>query len=294
MGRRPGAGLHRAGPGPPDVPDRRDITVAYPELARLGAATRASSSCCWTARSSCSATAAGRSSRRCSRGCTSPRPRRRAAGPADAGHVPGLRRAPAGRRPLLDLPYAERRALLDELGLAGPSWQTPPWFPGRTRTPCGRVRRAPDWKAWWPSGSTRRYAPGAPDRQLAEDQEHAHARRRSWPAGQAGRGQPDRAGRLAAHRRARRLRPDLRRPRRHRVHRRDAAHARHAAAAAAPRTPRSTARSRPSTPARRLGRARARGRGRLRPVDQGGPHAAPRVYKGLRDDMDPTDVVREP
>ena len=33
-------------------------------------------------------------------------------------------------RPLLDLPYAERRALLDELALAGPYWQTPPWFPG--------------------------------------------------------------------------------------------------------------------------------------------------------------------
>ena len=33
-------------------------------------------------------------------------------------------------RPLLDLDYAERRALLDELALAGPNWQTPPWFPG--------------------------------------------------------------------------------------------------------------------------------------------------------------------
>jgi bifunctional non-homologous end joining protein LigD len=33
-------------------------------------------------------------------------------------------------RPLLDLPYSERRALLDELALSGPYWQTPPWFPG--------------------------------------------------------------------------------------------------------------------------------------------------------------------
>jgi len=33
-------------------------------------------------------------------------------------------------RPLMDLEYSERRALLDELGLAGPYWQTPPWFPG--------------------------------------------------------------------------------------------------------------------------------------------------------------------
>jgi len=33
-------------------------------------------------------------------------------------------------RPLLDQPYRDRRALLDELGLAGPFWQAPPSFPG--------------------------------------------------------------------------------------------------------------------------------------------------------------------
>jgi bifunctional non-homologous end joining protein LigD len=33
-------------------------------------------------------------------------------------------------RPLLELGYRERRALLDGLGLTGPFWQTPPWFPG--------------------------------------------------------------------------------------------------------------------------------------------------------------------
>jgi bifunctional non-homologous end joining protein LigD len=33
-------------------------------------------------------------------------------------------------RPLLDHPYRDRRALLDELGLAGSFWQTPPSFPG--------------------------------------------------------------------------------------------------------------------------------------------------------------------
>jgi bifunctional non-homologous end joining protein LigD len=33
-------------------------------------------------------------------------------------------------RPLFDLPYVERRALLDELALTGPYWQTPPSFPG--------------------------------------------------------------------------------------------------------------------------------------------------------------------
>jgi bifunctional non-homologous end joining protein LigD len=33
-------------------------------------------------------------------------------------------------RPLFDQGYADRRALLEELGLAGPYWQTPPSFPG--------------------------------------------------------------------------------------------------------------------------------------------------------------------
>ena len=33
-------------------------------------------------------------------------------------------------RPLLDLPYSQRRSLLDGLGLSGPYWQTPPSFPG--------------------------------------------------------------------------------------------------------------------------------------------------------------------
>ncbi|MEV6815741.1 DNA polymerase ligase N-terminal domain-containing protein [Micromonospora sp. NPDC051296] len=30
----------------------------------------------------------------------------------------------------IDLPYPQRRELLDGLALAGPHWQTPPWFPG--------------------------------------------------------------------------------------------------------------------------------------------------------------------
>lgn len=36
-------------------------------------------------------------------------------------------------RPLLDAPYAGRRALLDGLGLNGPHWQTPPSFTGEPR-----------------------------------------------------------------------------------------------------------------------------------------------------------------
>jgi bifunctional non-homologous end joining protein LigD len=30
----------------------------------------------------------------------------------------------------MDQPYAERRELLDALEIAGPHWQTPPYFPG--------------------------------------------------------------------------------------------------------------------------------------------------------------------
>ncbi|MEU8796738.1 DNA polymerase ligase N-terminal domain-containing protein [Spirillospora sp. NPDC048819] len=33
-------------------------------------------------------------------------------------------------RPLLGVPYRERRETLDDLGLSGPRWQTAPWFPG--------------------------------------------------------------------------------------------------------------------------------------------------------------------
>ncbi len=33
-------------------------------------------------------------------------------------------------RPLLDVRYDERRRVLDDLALSGPSWQTPPWFAG--------------------------------------------------------------------------------------------------------------------------------------------------------------------
>jgi len=35
--------------------------------------------------------------------------------------------------PTMDVPYIERRELLDGLGLAGPHWQTPPYFPGGGR-----------------------------------------------------------------------------------------------------------------------------------------------------------------
>jgi bifunctional non-homologous end joining protein LigD len=36
-------------------------------------------------------------------------------------------------KPTLDLSYAQRRELLSELAVAGPHWQTPPYFPGGGR-----------------------------------------------------------------------------------------------------------------------------------------------------------------
>jgi bifunctional non-homologous end joining protein LigD len=40
-------------------------------------------------------------------------------------------------RSLLDLPYVDRREILESLELAGPSWQTPPHFPGGGKNSVG-------------------------------------------------------------------------------------------------------------------------------------------------------------
>jgi bifunctional non-homologous end joining protein LigD len=42
-------------------------------------------------------------------------------------------------RSLLDLPYVDRRQILESLELAGPSWQTPPHFPGGGKDSVGRA-----------------------------------------------------------------------------------------------------------------------------------------------------------
>ena len=42
-------------------------------------------------------------------------------------------------RSLLDLPYVDRRKLLESLELAGPSWQTPPSFRGGGKDPVGKA-----------------------------------------------------------------------------------------------------------------------------------------------------------
>ena len=108
----------------------RDITVAYPELARLGAATTHKQLLLdgeivvfgeggWPEFEAL-------------------QPRMHVTSAAQAAMLAG--QTPVtylvfdllqlDGRPLLDQQYRDRRALLDELELAGPYWQTPPWFPG--------------------------------------------------------------------------------------------------------------------------------------------------------------------
>jgi bifunctional non-homologous end joining protein LigD len=108
----------------------RDITVAYPELARLGAATTHKQLLLdgeivvfgpggWPEFEAL-------------------QPRMHVSSAAQAALLAG--QTPVtylvfdvlqlDGRPLLDLEYTQRRAILDELALAGPYWQTPPSFPG--------------------------------------------------------------------------------------------------------------------------------------------------------------------
>ncbi|HME66800.1 MAG TPA: DNA polymerase ligase N-terminal domain-containing protein, partial [Streptosporangiaceae bacterium] len=108
----------------------RDITVAYPELARLGAATTHKQLLLdgeivvfgaggWPEFEAL-------------------QPRMHVSSAAQAALLAG--QTPVtylifdllqlDGRELMDLEYSQRRALLDELALTGPNWQTPPWFPG--------------------------------------------------------------------------------------------------------------------------------------------------------------------
>ena len=182
-------------------------------------------------------------------------------------------------RPLLDLEYRYRRALLDELGLAGPNWQTPPSFPGEDFEAVRTVSRDQGMEGVVAKRLDSRYLRRHQDRQLAQDQEPPEPGGRRGRL-QAGQGQPDRPGRLAADRGERRLRADLRRARRHRVQRRDAAHAGGAAGAAAPPglAVRRAGAAR-ACPHRGLGRAPAGDRGGLRPGGPGRAGCAPRCTR---------------
>jgi bifunctional non-homologous end joining protein LigD len=64
-------------------------------------------------------------------------------------------------RPLLDLEYRDRRALLDELGLTGPNWQTPPGFPGEDFAAVQAVSRQHGMEGVVAKRLASRYLPGA-------------------------------------------------------------------------------------------------------------------------------------
>jgi bifunctional non-homologous end joining protein LigD len=64
-------------------------------------------------------------------------------------------------RPLLDLPYADRRARLDGLHLAGPCWQAPPSFPGEDFRAVQAVSRTHGMEGVVAKRLDSRYLPGA-------------------------------------------------------------------------------------------------------------------------------------
>jgi bifunctional non-homologous end joining protein LigD len=63
-------------------------------------------------------------------------------------------------RPLLDLPYSERRAMLDELALNGSYWQSPPWFPGADFDAVQAVSKSHGMEGVVAKRLDSRYAPG--------------------------------------------------------------------------------------------------------------------------------------
>jgi len=111
----------------------RDITVAYPELARLGAATIPTSHKQLLLDGEIVVFGEGGWPE-----FEALQPRMHVGSASQAALLAG--QTPVtylvfdllqlDGRPLLDLEYTQRRALLEELALAGPYWQTPPWFPG--------------------------------------------------------------------------------------------------------------------------------------------------------------------
>ena len=102
-------------------------------------------------------------------------------------------------RPLLDLAYRYRRELLDELGLVGPNWQTPPSFPGEDFEAVRAVSAEHHMEGVVAKRLDSRYLSGARTDNWRKIKNH------SAPGGrrgrlQAGQGQPHRPGRVAADR----------------------------------------------------------------------------------------------
>ncbi len=55
---------------------------------------------------------------------------------------------------LMALPYQERRARLDALGLGGPAWRVPAAHPGHGAALLEATAGPGRWRAWWPSAWT--------------------------------------------------------------------------------------------------------------------------------------------
>ena len=221
------------------------------------------------------------------------RARGAADGRREAGHLPRLRPARAGTARTCSAGRTPSGASgWTRSGIAGHRWVATPWFRGRRGR---RAGRQPGERA---RGRRRQAAglalpPGRAQPRLAQGQELPHAvgrrRRLAARAGPAGRGD-----RLAAVRRPRRRgAAGLRRPRRHRVHRPGPART---CSGCSPRgrRRRSTARCRARSPATRTGSSRtwwARSPTRCGRRTAG---CGTRRGAGVRDDLEPDDVVVEP
>ena len=246
---------------------------------------------CWTGRSSRSATRGGRTSRRSSPACTFAT--RRGAPLAadhpvtylafDLLHLDG--------RPLLDVPYEQRRALLDGLGLDGPYWQVPPSFTGEPGPACRPCPASTTWRVSSPSGWTPGTCRGE-DRSLAQGQEHLRRQEvvGGWKPGKGNRtgqigsllvGVHDAGGLVYAGHVGTGFTEETLRLLTARL---DPLH--RDLAVRRPAAPRACAR-------RGLGGAAAGGRGDLHGWTTAGRMRAP-LYQGLRADKDPAEVIREP
>ncbi len=180
-------------------------------------------------------------------------------------------------RPTLDLPYRQRRALLDDLALAGPSWQTPPAFTGAPGADMLAAAAAQGLEGVVAKRLDARYRPGA---RSADWQRVKPEFSQEAVVGGISAGTGRRAGQIGSLLVGVQSRGGQHwhagKPRRHQVQRAVAAAARPAAVPAAPA----------GQPVRHAGPARTRAggavggaaagdRGGLRRVDEGGPYAGP-------------------
>ncbi len=193
----------------------------------------------------------------------------------------------------LELPYRERRKLLDELAPQGPSWQTPAAHEGGGAELLDATRRL-ELEGVVAKRLESVYEPGRRSRAWLKVKNHNSQEFvvGGWAPGKGARSTSLGALLIGYYEStgARRA-AEVRRTRRDRPHR--------GRAAAAGRAPRTVAPGHEPVLAgaacegRGVRRARARRRGGVHGVDECRRGPAAPVYLGLRDDPDPRDVVRE-